>query len=163
MKRAPLEKALVGPAGEYYVLFRLLRLGLLAALAPPRTPTTDILVLSPDGGSINASIQVKTRTSGADGGWPMNKKHEEIAEDRLFYAFVDLEPDTPVTYIIPSHVVADVLAKGHQLWLAAPGRGGRPHKDNPMRRVRPIYEFDVPDYPPGWIEQWQERWDLITD
>jgi hypothetical protein len=163
MPRDSLEKALVGPAGEHYVLFRLLREGLLAALAPPRTPMTDILILSPDGSEINVSLQVKTRTAGADGGWTMSQKHEDVAEDRLFYAFLDLEPDTPVTYIVPSPVVADLLRKTHQAWLATPGRGGRPHRDHPMRRVLPDYGFEVAGYPPGWMDRWRERWEILRD
>jgi hypothetical protein len=44
--RSPLERSLVGPAGEYYVLYRLHQQGLLASLAPRGAPTVDILVLS---------------------------------------------------------------------------------------------------------------------
>jgi hypothetical protein len=72
-KRTQFERALVGPAGEHYVLFRLYREGFLASLAPPGSPTVDVLVLSPDE-TIIASLQVKTRTYGRDQGWHMSKK-----------------------------------------------------------------------------------------
>jgi hypothetical protein len=49
-----------------------------------------------------------------------------------------------------SAVVADVIAKNHRAWLNAPGRGGRPHQDNEMRRVAPDYgDLEVPGYPAG--------------
>jgi hypothetical protein len=86
--RSTLEKALVGPAGEHFVLFRLYQQGMLASLSPPGSPTVDVLVLAPDE-SVIATLQVKTRT-GVNRGWPMSEKHEHISEPRCFYAFVDL-------------------------------------------------------------------------
>jgi hypothetical protein len=82
---------------------------MLASLAPPGSPTVDVLVLAPDE-TVIASLQVKTRHQGRDRGWMMRKKHESIVQDRYFYALVDLEPDSPVVYIVPSAVVADVIA-----------------------------------------------------
>ncbi len=73
--RTRAEKALVGPAGEHYVLYQLYRRGMSASLAPPGTPTVDVLVLATDQ-SVVATVQVKTRTYGADGGWHMSEKHE---------------------------------------------------------------------------------------
>lgn len=143
------------------MLFRLLQQGILASLAPSGAPTVDILVLSPDE-TVIANLQVKTRTYGTDGGWHMKAKHELIAEDRYFYAFVDLEPDDPVTYIVPSAIVADVLRRAHAAWLATPGRDGRPHKDHDMRRILPMYGFAVPGYRPGWLDEYYERWDLLA-
>ena len=152
----------MGPAGEHYVLFRLFRLGLMAALAPPGSPTIDILILSTDGSTVTASLQVKTRTFGRDKGWHMSVKHESIAEDRLFYAFVDLEPDAPVTYIVPSSTAAAAVAKSHQVWLGIPARDGSAHKDHKMRRIQPAYPWPVPGFPDGWLLEWAERWDLIS-
>jgi hypothetical protein len=70
--RTSLERVLVGPAGEHYVLFQLYRRGVLAALAPPGTPIVDVLVLSPDRETKAATVQVKTRTGYQSGGWFMN-------------------------------------------------------------------------------------------
>ncbi len=130
--RTKVEKALVGPAGEHYVLYQLYRHGLLASLAPPGTPVVDVLVLASDQ-SVVATVQVKTRTYGADGGWHMSEKHERIVEPRCFYASSNLEPDSPATFVVPSAVVADVLGIAHRAWLATPGRGGRAHRDHTMR------------------------------
>ena len=94
----------------------------------------------------------------------MSEKHERISQRRYFYAFVDLEvPDgqMPVTYVIPSEVVSEVVRQSHKTWLNTPGLGGREHRDNPVRRVRPAYGFPVPGFPAGWMEQYRERWELL--
>ena len=161
-QRTQLEKSLVGPAGEHYVLYRLFREGMLASLAPPGAPTVDVLVLDPDE-TVIATLQVKTRTSGPDGGWHMSEKHEHFQQPRCFYAFVDLEPSPPVVYIVPSAVVAEVVTKSHQAWLEAPGRNGRPHRDNKLRRIRPAYRNPWPGYEDGWLDQYKERWDLLVE
>jgi hypothetical protein len=134
---------------------------MLASLAPPGSPTVDVLVLSPDQ-SVIASLQVKTRTYGADKGWHMSIKHESISEPRLFYACLDLEPELPVTYIVPSGVVADVLRNSHQAWLAAPGAKGQQRNDNRMRRIKPAYPDTWPGSSPVWLDEWRERWDLLA-
>jgi hypothetical protein len=66
--RTPLQRALVGPAGEHYCLAQLMLRGYLATPAPPGTPEVDILMLSPDGVTVAATVQVKTRTYGRDQG-----------------------------------------------------------------------------------------------
>ena len=165
-------KSLIGPSGEYFVLYRLNSLGMLASLAPQNAPTADILVLNTDE-TVMASVQVKSRTKGSDRGWHMKEKHEHTIHPRLFYAFVDLEgavvqetPRHPQTYVVPSEVVAEVCTVSHRVWLETPGRGGQKRKDGPMRRVLPSYEkfgANVPGYPPGWLEQYSERWDLLKE
>src|ERR1041385_5929234 len=114
-KRSRLEKALVGPAGEHYVLFKLHMEGMLAALAPRNAPSVDILVLNEDE-TIAATVQVKTKTYGFDGGWHMSKKHETLIRPTLFYAFVDLQPAVPATFIVPSKTVAAVCKEEHAAW-----------------------------------------------
>lgn len=158
--RTHLERALVGPAGEHYVLYRLHMMGMLASLAPTNAPTVDILVLNEDE-TIAATIQVKTRTYGSDGGWHMKKKHETLKRPNLFYVFVDLEPETPATFIVPSSVVAEVVREAHKVWLAMPGKKGKEHKDHDMRRVLPAYNFNVPIAPPGWLESYKDAWQLL--
>ena len=74
----------------------------------------------------------------------MSEKHEHISEPRCFYAFVDLKVSAgqmPVTYIIPSQVVADVLKRSDETWLKTLGGGGRAHRTNPVRQVLPVYGF----------------------
>jgi hypothetical protein len=135
--------------------------GMLAALAPRNFPDADVIVVRADG-SLAALVQVKTRTRGRDGGWHMQEKHERRVLDRLFYCFVDLESPPPTTHIIPSAVVAGVIADAHRVWLAQPPkRGSTPHKDTPMRRILPDYGSAVPSAPRSWMAQWKDRWDLL--
>ena len=160
--RSTLEKSLVGPAGEHYVLYRLYMKGMLASLAPPGSPTIDVLVMNPNE-TVIATLQVKARTYGPDGGWHMSVKHESFVQPRCFYAYVDLEPEPPVVYIVPSKVVAETVRKSHQAWLATPGKQGQQRKDNKMRRIRPLYEDQWPGYKQDWLEDYKERWDLLHE
>lgn len=164
----PSQSTLTGAAGQHYVLCQLLRHGWVAALAPEGVPNTDIIVTDVAGYQ-QFAIQVKTRRDiGSDKGWHMKQKHEDLISPTLFYCFVDMgkkETDPPVTYIIPSAVVAKVLSEAHKLWLRTPGRNGRPHKDNNMRRLLPDYVrgWDLPVkvvqlLGAGWIEQYRENW-----
>jgi hypothetical protein len=107
------------------------------------------------------TVQVRVTSLGQGQGWLLTQEHERATEDRLLYAFVDTEPAIPETFFIPAAVVGDVLRASHAAWLATPGRGGRPHRDNPMRMILSDYRFPVPGYPPGWLEQHRERWDLL--
>lgn len=146
--RTLLERALVGLAGEHYVLYQLHMKGMLASLAPTNAPTVDILMLNEDK-TIAATIQVKTRTYGPDGGWHMKKKHETLKRPSLFYVFVDLGPETPSTFVVPSTVVTDVVRDAHKIWLKVPGKNDKEHKDNDMRRILPSYKYEVPIAPPA--------------
>jgi hypothetical protein len=69
----------------------------------------------------------------------------------------------PVTYIVPSGVVANALSQSHQAWLAKPGRGGRPHRDHDMRRIQPVFNHDLAEFPPGWMNEYKEAWDLLKE
>ena len=91
----------------------------------------------------------------------MSIKHESIIELRLFYAFVDLEPELPVTYIVPSRCGcrrAQELARGLD---GRPGARSQQRNDNPMRRIKPAYPDEFLGYSPGWLNEWRERWDLL--
>jgi hypothetical protein len=160
MKRGVIEPSMVGSAGEHYVLYQLHMLGMMAALAPRNAPTVDILVLHADE-TIAASLQVKTRRSGADKGWHMSEKHERIENSRLFYAFVDLEPSAPTVFIVPSAIVAEAVRKSHKAWLATPGRKGQAHNDHDMRRIIPNYPYAVESYPDGWLDKYLNQWDQL--
>lgn len=159
--------SLTGAAGEHLVMSRLLSRGFIAALAPQGVPNMDIVVTSPDGKTL-CSIQVKSRwDKGADGGWHMSKKHEDIFDPRMFYCFVDLgrSPSSQEkVYVVPSLIVANVLKKTHEAWLKIPGRNGQPHNDNNMRRFRPDYSNVLgqnSSFGAGWLEQYHEAWETL--
>lgn len=163
-----LQTNLTGVAGEYYVLYELLRCGHIAALAPIGVPNADIVVTNREGSRL-CSIQVKTRRGvGADGGWHMSIKHEKIRGERLFYCFVDFQESNkvcPLVYVMPSAVVANAIAAAHQKWLATPGKKGQPHKNTKMRRLVPDYAktLHIADYPDGagWLDQYRDAWHLL--
>lgn len=150
---------LTGAAGEDYVLFELHRRGVLAAQTPTNAYLADILVFDPEM-SVGAMVQVKALNRGSRG-WAMAPKHETAIHPRLFYVFVDLGTSPPTCYVVPSEVVANVVALSHRTWLALPGRGGRAHKDNPMRRVMHDYGFPLPGYASDWLEEFRDRWDYL--
>jgi hypothetical protein len=152
---------MVGAAGEDFVLYQLHIRDLLAAQAPPNAYAADIVVFSPRM-SVGSMVQVKTRTGGRDGGWHMQQKHESLTHPRLFYVFVDLEPSAPVSYVIPSSVVAQAVRESHRAWLAAPGARGQAHRDSKVRRIVPRFAPTLTSFPDGWLGQYRERWDLIT-
>ena len=156
------DSVLTGAAGEHYVLYQLHLRGLLAAKSPTGAYAADIVVFSPVL-SVGSMLQVKTRTLGADRGWHMRQTHETLLHPRLFYAFVDLQPEQPLVYVVPSEVVADVLVKTHRAWLATPGKGGRPPKDSKMRRILPWLPSPIPGYEGSWLEAYRERWDLLAE
>jgi len=154
-----------GAAAEHFVMCQLLRLNMIAALAPAGVPDADIIVSDVLGGNLCA-IQVKARQgSGGDGGWQMKKKHEKVDRPRLFYAFVDFDDSlcvAPKTWIVPSHIVAEVVTLSHQRWLAAPGAKGQAHNDTDLRRFLPHYKHDdMPNHREGWLAPYEEAWDLI--
>jgi hypothetical protein len=45
----------------------------------------------------------------------MSVKHERLRDPGLVYAFVDMEPEPPVVYVVPSEVVAEVVALAQQV------------------------------------------------
>jgi len=87
----------------------------------------------------------------------MSEKHERLVFPDLFYCFVDFEPPDPITYIVPSVRVAEVVRDDHAAWLAEPGRGGRAHQDNKMRRIAPR-GARAKCAPDGWMDEWRDRW-----
>lgn len=135
-------KANVHQNGKAHVLRHLNRMGLSVALARRGEPF-HIQVTSTDKDTI-ATLVVSARTGRAHGGWVMNKRHEDISSPRCFYALVDFEVDPPVTYIVPSEVVADWLKKDHARWL----REGPAHKDNPVRKLGNG----------SWLDVYREAW-----
>ena len=174
IKRNKISTAIVGAAGEHYVLSQLLRRGWIAALAPDGAPNMDILVTDENNQRLCA-IQVKTRRNiGRAKGWVMNRKHEKLIVDDLFYVFVDIgkEPsDRTICYVLPSKEVADCIRLCHRVWLDTPGRGGRPHKDSNVRELRsdhsfikPVSEKDraiVDRYRSGWLTPYREKWSIL--
>lgn len=153
----------VSEAGEHYVLYSLYMRGMVGGQAPRGMPETDLLVMTPEGATV-ATVQVKARSvaRGRTPGWHMQAKHEQMIRNNLYYVFVGLEVNPPLTYIIPSRVVADVVSEAHRAWLATPGHSGQQRNNSKFRWITSDYKLPLENYPPGWIERYRERWDLVT-
>jgi hypothetical protein len=156
------DKNLVGAAGEHLVLSRLLTRGILAAQAPRGTRKADILVNHLDG-KPPCLVQVKTRSGKGGEGWAMNEKSEHHLEDDLFYCFVDIEPEHPRVFVMPAKKVAEFLKDSHSAWLLTPGKKGQMHNETPMRvmtnKPNPVTE----NTPRGWMDEYLEKWELLTN
>jgi hypothetical protein len=141
-----------GDVGEHWVLYRLIRAGYTAVLAPTNAKAVDILATDRDGKPF--SIQVKTKANPKS--WRLMESAERMADDRLFYCFVDLgrsgDLEPPEVYVVPSAVVAKTVREGHARWLRGTNRKGEPHKDNPIRHI--VLE--------PWLEAYRENWSLIA-
>lgn len=93
----------------------------------------------------------------------MSEKHENISSPGLFYVFLDFGrtlTDQPVCFVVPSAIVADVVARSHATWLSQPGKRVQVRKDGPMRRFMPDYTkvgLDI-GAGPGWLEPYRENW-----
>ena len=161
-KSPKIPSSLIGAAGEHFVMFELYRRGIMVGQPPQGVPDIDLLVLD-EAAQVLKNLQVKTRSKGADGGWHMKLEHEKLISPRLFYVFVDMAPESPIVYVIPSKVVAQVVSRSYATWLAIPGKGGRPHSQTDMRRILPSYSFKVAGFPDGWMDTYKDRWDLLCE
>ncbi|MBL4874143.1 MAG: hypothetical protein JKY41_12345 [Rhodobacteraceae bacterium] len=170
-KKTKIPSAIVGAAGEHFVMGELLRRGFIAALAPQGAPNMDILIADTFGNHL-LSIQVKTRTTiGGDGGWHMSEKHEKIKGSKLLYVFVDLGKPTgesPDYFIIPAITVAKIVFETHKAWERNPGkRGQQRSQTNKMRRIRPdntsSYTAEKPEYTLGWMDSYKSAWHFLEN
>lgn len=156
------DKNLIGAAGEHLVLSRLLAMGVLASQAPRGTRKADILVNHLDGKE-PCLIQVKTRSGSRSRlSWPMNVKHEVITDRDLFYCFVNLGEVHPDIYVIPAKKVAAIVKESHKKWLGKPGKNGTKRKDSDLRSIAATYSNVLKSAPVGWLDEYLEKWDLIT-
>lgn len=145
-----MSKQLSGVAGQYLVAAELTRRGHVATITLRQTQGIDVLASNADG-SRQAAIQVKCdQRSGP--GWVLNAKADHLKSPRLFYIFVRLYGghQPPAYFIVPSRIVADYLTRAHRKWLETPGRGGRAHKDNPVRR-----------FTNDRAAKYADRWDVL--
>jgi hypothetical protein len=144
-KRSRLTSILTGVSGEYFVAAELSRRGYVASITLRNTRGIDILASNADA-TKSVGIQVKTRQD-AGTEWVLTKKAEDLPEgdvaENLFYVFVSLNGGAaPSFHIVSRRKVAQYIKANHQQWLRTPGRGGRAHVDNPMRKFAdPAGEF----------------------
>lgn len=151
-----------GRIGEHYVLYKLVREGFYATLAPSNAKAVDIYASASEGETF--AIQVKTKADSDM--WRLSKTHEQIEDSRLFYALVDLgrsvEKEPPDVFVLPSSEVARVCRVEHLAWLSTPTKTGKPKKSLSMRAIAQNYPShrygDVEGCPAGWMEKYREGW-----
>ena len=155
------DTAMVGLAGEYYVLAQLAHRGLVGTLTLGNTKGVDILVADPDVSRVS-KLEVKTSRSRLvneklfPGGpfykWQMSAKHEVMNDPHLYFCFVLLgEPkQLPRFFVVRSQVVAEYVSWQHRFWLSSHPEGSV--KDT-ARRV-----FRIPHDDPDHFE---DSWDLL--
>lgn len=129
-----LSSLLAGVAGEYFVAAELSRRGYIASITLRNTKGIDI-VCSNQEATKTVSIQVKT-TRDSTRSWILDKKADNFRAKNLFYVFVTLNNGltAPDYFVIPSEIVAKYTSADHKKFLATPGRDGKKHNDNPVRK-----------------------------
>jgi hypothetical protein len=149
-----LNGALCGVAGEYFVAAELSRRGYLASITLRNSRGVDIIATNRDA-TKSVAIQVKTNQRGA-AEWILNEKVETSVGDHslpesLFFVFVNLPPngDPPGYHVVARRDVARLVKESHDRWLATPGRGGKLHANNPIRKFK-----DTEGH-------YRDRWDLL--
>lgn len=157
-------------AGEFAVLSQLALRGFDANLTLGNTKGVDILASHPDTGEMYR-IEVKTNyrnsrnrpsrsnTWGyAVSGWMMNKKHETIVDDKLFYCFVNIAADTNIFkfYVIPSKVVAKYVKDSHTYWL----KEKNTRNDSAMRVLRIGIKGEKYPIATPLAERYENNWEF---
>ncbi len=155
------DKSFRGNASQFFVAGELCRRGYAAVVTMGNTPNTDILCSNREGTRF-VHIQVKTFVPGTNT-CSVGEKSERDFGARFFWILAGVPlPDSVAAfeyYIIPAAAMAKNVSAFHRRWLAAPGKGGRKHKDSMVRAV------NVPPnkYSHLWsIDEYRDRWDLIA-
>src|SRR5438132_8890922 len=140
---------LTGVAGEYFVAAELSRRGYIASISLRNTRGIDILATN-QAATHSITIQCKTNQRG-EKTWMLNQKSEDFFAADHYYVFVALSAasERPSFHVVPSKTVAKFTMDSHQQWLRTPGRDGRQHADNPVRRFT--------DFENSYLD----RWDLL--
>jgi hypothetical protein len=151
-RRSRLTTILSGVSGEYFVAAELSRRGYVASITLRNTRGIDVLA-SNTNATRSVGIQVKTRQD-VGTNWVLSKKAERQVKgdeaQNLFYVFVSLNGGgAPSFHIVPRKTVAHFITVNHRRWMRTPGRHGRRHVDNPMRK------FADPE------GKYRDRWDSL--
>ena len=124
------EGALIGNAGEYYVMAELLKRGIVAALAPRNAPSFDILATR---GARTEKIRVKTKSQEYPI-WQYSVKKDgsifrDLSKHGDFTVLVDLAMVTKDLkfYIVPTYQINEWLKKDFKEWVRTLGKNNRPH------------------------------------
>jgi hypothetical protein len=148
----------LGNAGEHFVVAELLRRDVIAAPAPRNAPGIDVLATN---GPRSVNLRVKTMSDEANS-WvwmarPADGRIFANLQAKLdFVVLVHIPRDDPPAYwVVPTAKLETELKRHHTEWLTAPGKGGRAHKQNRMRR------FGQTPRHQEWLAPYKEKWELV--
>lgn len=143
--------ARIGAAGEFYVAAQLAEHGWDASLTIGNTPRTDLIAQHHLHQTLIA-VQSKATTGNQTFLLSQGCESPSPSARNEWFILVALRgPSTrPDFFVVPRNVVAAYVYVGHQAWLTAPAKNGKPHKPNSMRNL----EQRAAKY-------YQERWDLL--
>ncbi|MBA7564070.1 hypothetical protein ES695_21515 [Candidatus Atribacteria bacterium 1244-E10-H5-B2] len=153
------EGALIGNAGEYYVMAELLKRGIIAALAPRNAPAFDILATRK---KQTVKIRVKTKSQEYPMWYYSVKKDGSIfrnlSKDGDFTVLVDLAMATKDLkfYIVPTHQIDGWLREGFDEWVKTPGKNNRPH--DPTNKLRYLIQEKYARELSKYLNQWEKLW-----
>jgi hypothetical protein len=154
--------ALIGNAGEHYVMAELLKRGIIAALAPRNAPGFDILATKPEKPDEMVRIRIKTKSEKYDI-WQYSVKKDEsifrfLQHGGDFTVLVHLADDVKDVryFIVPTKLIQDWLIKDFKEWLRTPGRGGRPRSKESKKRILQYskHEEDLMPFENNWDSFW---------
>lgn len=154
------EGALIGNAGEFYVVAELLKRGIVAALVPRNTPAFDVLATR---NGRTARIRIKTKTEDYDEWqWVVKKDgtiFRALSDGGDFTVLVNLAMECKDLrfYVIPTTTVDTWLKEDFNHWLTAPGKNGRAHSPaNTKRHLSEEKRFaDLAHYLGAWELFWR--------
>lgn len=153
------EGALIGNAGEYYVVAELLKRGIVAALAPRNAPSFDILATR---GKSTVRIRVKTKSQEYQI-WQYSVKKDDsifrdLSKDEDFTVLVDLAMVTKDLkfYIVPTYRIDVWLKKDFKEWVRTPGKNNRPH--NPANKKRHLSQEKYAQELDKCLDKWEKLW-----
>ena len=154
------EGALIGNAGEYYVMAELLKRGIIAALAPRNAPSFDILATRK-----NQTVKIRVKTKSQEYPiWQYSAKKDgsifrDLSKHRDFTVLVDLAVATKDLkfYIVSTYRINKWLNKDFEDWVNTPGKNNRPH--NPENKKRNLSQEKYAQELGKCLDKWEILWE----
>ncbi len=155
------EGALIGGAGEFYVMAELLKRGVIAGLTPCNARSFDILATRD-----NRSIRIRVKTKSEKyAHWQWVAKADksifrDLHEDSDFTVLVDLTKYTKDMkfYIVATHEIDEILQHDYYKWVNTPGKKGRPH--DPENKMRHLDQNKYSDILTPCLNNWDKLWGI---
>jgi len=149
--------ALIGNAGEYYVVAELLKRDVIAALAPRNAPAFDILATFK---GKTVCIRVKTKSEAYDM-WQWNAKSDgsifrDLRTKGDFTILVNLTRETKDLqfFIVPTIRLDRWLKRDFRRWVTTPGKKGQQRNPANKKRHLPYSRYEK-DLDTNWNVLWK--------